>query len=73
METYTLFNGTIEGHKDVRIYPLQATANVYMIHWDGFELGTIRKIDNKWYTNTPELLQVTNELGAFIDMEYETR
>lgn len=67
MDDYILFTGTIEGHREVRIYPLQSTPDVYLIHWDGYELGTIKKIDNKWYTDKPELLDVTNELGAFID------
>jgi len=67
MEDYILFTGTIEGHKEIRIYPLQDSPGVYLIHWDGYELGTIKKMDNKWFTNTPELFAVTNEIGAFID------
>ena len=67
MEDYILYTGSIEGHKEIRIYPLQAVSDVYLIHWDGYELGTIRKIDNKWFTSTPELLGVANEIGAFID------
>lgn len=67
MKAYKLFTGTIEGHRNVRIFPIEDTAGAYLIHWDDFEVGIIKNMDGKWYTNEPELIAVTNELGNFIN------
>lgn len=68
MEDYILYKGEIEGkYREVQIYPIISIPNQYLVHWDGFEVGTIIKIDNKWFTNTVELMNVVNELGEFID------
>jgi len=68
MEEYILYTGQIEGkYREVQIYPNLSIPDEYMVHWDGFEVGTIKKMDNKWFTKTAELVTVVNELGAFLD------
>ncbi|CAM4304473.1 hypothetical protein SAMN06265348_110282 [Pedobacter westerhofensis] len=68
MEKYILYTGEIEGkYREIQIYPLNYSNYEYLIHWDGFEVGVIKKIDSKWYTETEELSSVLNELGSFID------
>jgi hypothetical protein len=68
MEEYILYTGEIEGkYREVQIYPNLSVQNEYLIHWDGFEVGTIKKMDGKWFTGTLDLISVVNEIGIFID------
>ncbi|CAM4373736.1 hypothetical protein SAMN06265348_113219 [Pedobacter westerhofensis] len=68
MEKYTLYKTEIEGrYREIEIYPKSSSVNEYLIHWDGFEVGTIQKRDEKWFTNSVDLLPVVNEIGEFID------
>jgi hypothetical protein len=68
MEEFILFTTNIEGIcREVRIYPVISSPNQYLIHWDGFEIGMIKKMDDKWYTSSVPLLDVVNQIGAFIE------
>jgi hypothetical protein len=68
MKKYTLCNAEIEDkYRDIEIYPKLQVDDEYLIHWDGFQAGTIQKRDNKWYTNSVDLLTVVNEIGQYID------
>jgi len=68
MEDYILFTGKIDGvYREVQIYPVLSSPDQYLVHWDGFEIGLIMKMDDKWYTNSLPLISVTNEIGAHID------
>ena len=68
MEKYILYGGKIEGqYREVFIYPIVAEPDQFLVHWDGFEVGTISKMEGKWYTTSVDLINVTNELGKFID------
>jgi hypothetical protein len=72
MENYILTNTEIEGaFRQVNIYPMAEVDGAYLIHWDGFEVGTIKKSDDKWHTDTIELMEAVNELGAFIDSKMD--
>jgi len=68
MEEYTLCNAEIEEkYRNIEIYPKIQVADEYLIHWDGFQVGTIQKRDGKWFTNSVDLITVVNEIGAFLD------
>jgi hypothetical protein len=68
MKKYTLTNTEIEDkYRNIEIYPKLQADNEYLIHWDGFQVGTIQKRDNKWFTNSINLLTVVNEIGEYID------
>jgi len=70
MEEYILFNGNIDGvHRQVRIYPNEPLADQYSIHWDGFEVGIIKKVDGKWFTASVPIINAVNEIGAYIDKQ----
>ena len=70
MDKYILYTGMIDGkYRNVEIYPIESITDKYLIHWDGFEVGTIMKIDYKWYSNSVPLLNVVNELGVYIDQQ----
>jgi len=68
MENYVLFSGKIKGkYRDIQIYPMMHLAKHYLIHWDGFEIGVIKKANDQWQTDNDQLSHVVDELGAFID------
>jgi hypothetical protein len=68
MKKYTLCNAEIEDkYREIEIYPTLQVDNEFLIHWDGYQVGTIQKWDDKWFTNSVELLTVVNEIGQFID------
>jgi len=68
MEQFILYKGEIQGrYKEVQIYPLPDVKNVFLVHWDGFEIGKIKKKDGKWITKSADLIPVVKELGALID------
>jgi len=70
MDKYILYTGLIDGqYKNVEIYPIESIPNTYLIHWDGFEVGKINKMDSKWYSNSIPLINVVNELGLYIDQQ----
>ncbi|MCX2486173.1 hypothetical protein [Pedobacter sp. MR2016-24] len=72
MEKYILYGGEIEGqYREVLIYAVISKPDQFLVHWDGFEVGTINKMDGKWYTSSVDLINVTNELGKFIDENRE--
>jgi hypothetical protein len=67
MEHYE-FNGEIKGkYRDIQIYPMLSLSNHYLVHWDGFEIGVIKKINGKWHSDHEELTDYTEELGTFIE------
>jgi hypothetical protein len=68
MDKYILYTGLIDGqYKNVEIYPVESADDKYLIHWDGFEVGSIMKVGIKWYSNSVPLINVVNELGIYID------
>jgi hypothetical protein len=68
MEEYILFKGEIQGrYREIEIYPFDYSSQEYLIHWDGFEIGIIKKIDQTWYSEADELKPVVAEIGIFID------
>ena len=70
MEEYMLYTGTIDGlYREVRIFPVVSSPNQYLIHWDGYEVGRIMKVGDKWYTSSVALVNVINELGVHIDQQ----
>ena len=68
MEKYIIFTGKIDGtYRDVQIYPVISSPDQYFVHWDGFEIGMIKKMDEEWYTNSVPLIDVVNEIGSYLD------
>jgi len=68
MEKYILFKGEIEGkYREIQIYPMNYSRHEFLIHWDGFEIGVIKKIDQLWYSEIEQLIPVVAEIGKFID------
>lgn len=68
MEEYILFTGEIQGkYREVEIYPIANEPNEFLVHWDGVKLGSINKMNNKWFTKSEPLVEVVEELGEFID------
>lgn len=68
MEKYTLRDAEIDDkYRNIEIYPKTQVPDEYLIHWDGFQVGTIQKRDDKWFTSAVDLITVVNEIGAFLD------
>ncbi|SEB05099.1 hypothetical protein [Pedobacter hartonius] len=69
MENYE-FTGEIQGeYRQIKIYPMLCLSNHYLIHWDGFEVGVIKKVNGKWHSDNEALSDYVEELGSFIDKE----
>jgi len=67
MEHYE-FTGEIQGeYRQIEIYPMLSLSNHYLIHWDGFEVGVIKKVNGKWHSDHEALADYVEELGGFID------
>ena len=72
MEEY-LFEGEIQGqYRTLQIYPKSEVPNQYLVHWDGFEVGIIKKEEGKWQSEDAALKDAVPEIGAFID-KYEEK
>jgi hypothetical protein len=68
MEEYILFKGEIKGkYREIQIYPFDYSKHEFLIHWDGFEIGVIKKIDQIWYAEVDDIKPVVAEIGKFID------
>lgn len=68
MKDYILFSGELQGRfREVEIYPVPDSQNKFLVHWDGFEVGMIRKKDQEWHTDNDQLTDFVDELGSFID------
>lgn len=71
MEAFILFKYEIRGKlREIKIYPIISVPGLYLIILDGVQIGTIKKMDNYWSTNTIDLMSILNELGKFIDANY---
>ena len=67
MEKY-LFEGEIQGqYKSLEIYPKPELPNQYLVHWDGFQVGAIKKEKDIWHSDDAPLVDFVGEIGAFID------
>lgn len=63
-----LFEGEIQGqYKSLQIYPETEKPHHYFVHWDGFRVGTIKKVSGEWKTDDEPLSDFVPEIGAFID------
>jgi hypothetical protein len=61
------FSGEIQGkYRQIEISAITNLTNHYLIHWDGFEVGVIKKENGKWRTDHDALRDYTEELGGFI-------
>lgn len=71
MADYILYSGKIDNRfEEVHIFPIFRGEDIYLIHWDGYQMGKIRKIGNKWFSNSVPLLGVVNEIGEHIDLTF---
>lgn len=62
------FTGEIQGrYRQIEISPIEHLSNHYLIHWDGFEVGVIKKEHGKWQTDHEALVDFKEELGDFIE------
>ncbi|CAM3951328.1 hypothetical protein SAMN06265348_104119 [Pedobacter westerhofensis] len=62
------FSGEIQGrYRQIEISPIAQLTNHYLIHWDGFEVGVIKKEKGKWHTDHEALVDFKEELGDFIE------
>lgn len=72
MEKY-LFEGEIQGqYKSLEIYPKPDFPNEYLVQWDGFKVGTIKKDDSSWHSDDAPLVDFVGEIGDFIDRHEAT-
>ena len=72
MEHY-VFEGEIQGKfRSIQIYPMAQAPNRYLVHWDGFQVGTVAKTEGTWHTDDSALVDFVPELGTFID-EHEAK
>ena len=72
MEKY-LFEGEIQGqYKSLEIYPKPDLPNEYLVKWDGFKVGTIKKDNNIWRSDDAPLVDFVVEIGDFIDRHETT-
>jgi len=68
MEKILLYKGLLDGiFRVVEIHLLNNEPDEYSIKWEGVSVGKIKKIDDKWFTSSIELLSAVNEIGKFID------
>jgi hypothetical protein len=62
------FTGEIQGkYRQIEISPIESLRCHYLIHWDGFEVGVIKKENGKWHTDHEALIDYKEELGDFIE------
>ena len=72
MEHY-LFEGEIQGkYRAIEVYPMSQMPDRYLIHWDGFQVGTIARMEGTWHTDDEALVDFVPELGTFIE-EHEAK
>lgn len=63
-----LLEGNIQGqYRALQIYPMFDLPNHYLIHWDGFQVGIIRKNDGIWETDVASLYDSVVDIGTLID------
>jgi hypothetical protein len=68
MDEHIHFSGLVQGkYHDIQIYPVAEQANNYSIHWYGFKAGIIKKSDDQWYTEDPNISELATDIGNFID------
>lgn len=67
MDQY-LFEGEIQGkYRVIHIFPVPHVPRQYQIRWDGFHIGTLKKVKEQWYTDDEPLIEFAEEIGQFIN------
>ncbi|MET1055519.1 MAG: hypothetical protein ABWY16_09440 [Pedobacter sp.] len=64
------FTGEIQGkYRQIEISPIASLRSHYLIHWDGFEVGVIKRENGRWHTDHEALIGFTDQLGNFIEQK----
>ena len=67
MERY-IFKEQIQGlDREILVYPMFGLSSHYQVHWDGREVGVLKKVNGRWHTDSDALSGYVDKLGRFID------